>query len=76
MMSTQDFIDFKNIKSVLNYDCPYNPINYIHKIGRTGRAGRTGNAYTFIVDEDIPKIKNISKMIKNSVILINFRQAI
>jgi ATP-dependent RNA helicase DDX52/ROK1 len=60
-------IDFKNVKSVLNYDCPYNPVNYIHRIGRTGRAGKTGNSYTFIVDSDISKLKSMSTMLNNSL---------
>ncbi len=57
-------IDFKNVKSVLNYDCPYKAVNYIHKIGRTGRAGKLGKSYSFVVDDDIPKLKGISRMLK------------
>jgi len=60
-------IDFKNVKTVLNYDCPYNPINYIHKIGRTGRAGKIGKACTFIVDEDIAKLRSLSNMLNEIV---------
>ena len=60
-------IDFKNVKSVLNYDCPYNPINYIHKIGRTGRAGKEGYSFTFVIDQDIEKLKNLSKMLDEAV---------
>ena len=60
-------IDFKNVKSVLNFDCPYNPINYIHKIGRTGRAGREGYSYTFVIDQDIEKLKNLSRMLNEAV---------
>jgi ATP-dependent RNA helicase DDX52/ROK1 len=61
-------IDFKNVKTVLNYDCPYNPINYIHKIGRTGRGGKLGKAFTFIIDDDIKKLRNLSKMLSEIVI--------
>jgi superfamily II DNA/RNA helicase len=60
-------IDFKNVKSVLNYDCPYNPVSYIHKIGRTGRAGQTGKAFTFVIDDDIKRLRNLSSMLKNIV---------
>ena len=59
-------IDFKNVKTVLNFDCPYNPINYIHKIGRTGRAGKSGKAFTFVIDDDIGKLRHLSKMLKDS----------
>ena len=60
-------IDFKNVKTVINYDCPYKPVNYIHRIGRTGRAGKQGRAITFIIDNDVGKLKYISKMINNMI---------
>lgn len=60
-------IDFKNVKTVLNFDCPYNPINYIHKIGRTGRAGKVGKSFTFVIDDDVSKLRNLSKMLNESV---------
>ena len=60
-------VDFKNVKTVINYDCPYRPVNYIHRIGRTGRAGKTGKAITFVIDNDVPKLKGISKMINNMI---------
>ena len=58
-------VDFKNVKTVINYDCPYRPVNYIHRIGRTGRAGKTGKAITFVIDDDVNKLKSISRMINN-----------
>ena len=60
-------IDFKNVKTVINFDCPYRPVNYIHRIGRTGRAGKQGRAITFIIDNDVQKLKSISKMINNMI---------
>lgn len=32
-------LDHKNIKLVINFDCPNHLEDYIHRIGRTGRAG-------------------------------------
>lgn len=32
-------IDVKNIKTVINYECPSSIEAYIHRIGRAGRAG-------------------------------------
>nr|PNR26174.1 hypothetical protein PHYPA_030748 [Physcomitrium patens] len=32
-------IDFKNVRTVVNYDMPETVAGYIHRIGRTGRAG-------------------------------------
>lgn len=60
-------VDFKNVKTVINYDCPYRPVNYIHRIGRTGRAGKTGKAITFVIDDDVNKLKSISRMINNMI---------
>lgn len=58
-------VDFKNVKTVINFDCPYRPVNYIHRIGRTGRAGKSGKAITFVIDDDVPKLKSISRMVNN-----------
>ena len=41
-------IDVKEIKYVVNFDCPKAPEDYIHRIGRTGRAGTKGTSITFI----------------------------
>ena len=60
-------IDFKNVKTVVNYDCPYKPVSYIHRIGRTGRAGKKGKAITFVIDDDVKNINGISKMINNMI---------
>ena len=46
-------IDVKNIKTVINYECPKNIENYIHRVGRAGRAGETGIAYTFLLPKDV-----------------------
>ena len=32
-------IDVKNIKTVINFECPKQVEAYIHRIGRAGRAG-------------------------------------
>lgn len=32
-------IDVKNIKTVINFECPKTIEAYIHRIGRAGRAG-------------------------------------
>ena len=41
-------LDVKELKLVVNYDCPNHYEDYVHRCGRTGRAGNKGNAYTFI----------------------------
>ncbi|EFC50424.1 predicted protein, partial [Naegleria gruberi] len=59
-------LDFKNISCVINYDFPTSVPNYIHRIGRTGRAGQKGEALTFFTYADIPLLKNIADVLKNS----------
>ena len=58
-------IDFKNVKTIINYDCPYRITNYIHRIGRTGRAGKKGLAITFIEEKDNENLFYISKLIND-----------
>ena len=58
-------IDFKNVKTIINYDCPYKITNYIHRIGRTGRAGKKGFAFTFIEEKDKDNLFYISKLIND-----------
>ena len=58
-------IDFKNVKTIINYDCPYKITNYIHRIGRTGRAGKKGLAITFIEEKDNENLYYISKLIND-----------
>ncbi len=46
-------IDVKNIKTVINYECPKTIEAYIHRIGRAGRAGQVGTSYTFLMPNDV-----------------------
>lgn len=42
-------IDFKNVRTVINFDLPTSAKSYTHRIGRTARAGQTGMALSFVV---------------------------
>jgi ATP-dependent RNA helicase RhlE len=57
-------IDVKGIELVINYDLPDDAENYVHRIGRTARAGREGRAISFAMPDQGPDIKNIEKLIK------------
>lgn len=59
-------LDFKNINTVINFDCPESYVTYIHRVGRTGRAGKNGVSFTYITDEDRYKLKNLKKILLNS----------
>jgi len=63
-------IDFKGIKTIVNYDFPQTTVQYIHRVGRTGRAGMWGKALTLITKHDLPYIRPIANIIKKSVYLI------
>ncbi|WWC90123.1 pre-mRNA-processing ATP-dependent RNA helicase PRP5 [Kwoniella dendrophila CBS 6074] len=44
-------LDVKELKLVINYDCPNHMEDYVHRAGRTGRAGNTGTCITFITPQ-------------------------
>ena len=59
-------IDVKNIKTVINFECPKNIEVYIHRIGRAGRAGETGTAYSFLQQSDVRFAVELVKVFENS----------
>ncbi|KAI8382427.1 P-loop containing nucleoside triphosphate hydrolase protein [Blakeslea trispora] len=59
-------LDFKGVNLVINYDFPQTVASYIHRIGRTGRAGRSGKAVTYYTKEDIPYMKGVVNVMKES----------
>ena len=44
--------DVKDIKTVINYDIPFQIEDYVHRIGRTARAGTSGNAFGFFTKKN------------------------
>ena len=60
-------IHVDQIAHVVNYDLPVEPENYVHRIGRTGRAGSSGKATTFATRRDVEMIKQIEKIIGESI---------
>ena len=52
-------IDFKQVRTVINFDTPLNAASYLHRIGRTGRAGEAGTAITFISETEENRMKGI-----------------
>ncbi|KAI9478770.1 MAG: P-loop containing nucleoside triphosphate hydrolase protein [Benjaminiella poitrasii] len=59
-------LDFKGVNLVINYDFPQTIASYIHRIGRTGRAGREGEAITYYSQADIPYMKGVVNVMKES----------
>ncbi|KAI5075692.1 hypothetical protein GOP47_0009768 [Adiantum capillus-veneris] len=59
-------IDFKNVRTVINFDMPRTPSNYVHRIGRTGRARSTGASISLVSTEDEENFTKIKDIISGS----------
>lgn len=59
-------LDFPPLSAVINYDFPDSTASYIHRIGRTGRAGRPGLAYTFYTTDDLPELRIVVNVMRES----------
>ena len=59
-------MDFKGVNMVINFDMPSSLVSYIHRVGRTGRAGRSGRAVTLFTEGDLPFLRSIATVIKQS----------
>ncbi|CAO3635620.1 unnamed protein product [Cunninghamella blakesleeana] len=59
-------LDVKQLKLVVNYDCPNHMEDYVHRVGRTGRAGNKGTAYTFITPSQERYALDICKALRLS----------
>src|SRR5205823_13106631 len=60
-------IDVDGISHVVNYDLPNIPESYVHRIGRTARAGADGIAISFCDSEERPFLRDIEKLIRQSI---------
>jgi ATP-dependent RNA helicase RhlE len=63
-------IDIDQLAFVLNYELPNVPETYVHRIGRTGRAGNEGTAFSFCMDDEKPYLKDIQKLIRKEVAIL------
>lgn len=64
-------IDVSQLALVVNYDLPNVPETYVHRIGRTGRAAASGVAISFCNGEEKPYLKDIQKLIKQQIPVID-----
>ncbi|MHB8260386.1 MAG: DEAD/DEAH box helicase [Bacteroidia bacterium] len=63
-------IDVDKLSHVINYELPEQAETYVHRIGRTGRAGSNGIAISFCTQDEMPYLKDISKLIKKDIEVI------
>jgi ATP-dependent RNA helicase DDX46/PRP5 len=59
-------LDVKDLKLVINYECPNHMEDYVHRVGRTGRAGNKGTAITFITPDQERYAPEIVKALRAS----------
>jgi len=64
-------IDVDNLSHVINFELPNIPETYVHRIGRTGRAGASGIALSFCDQEEKAYLKDIQKLIRQNVPVVN-----
>lgn len=60
-------IDVAGLALVVNYDLPNIQESYVHRIGRTGRANASGIAISFCSQDELPYLKDIQKLIKQTI---------
>ncbi|MEB3800690.1 DEAD/DEAH box helicase [Flavobacterium columnare] len=63
-------IDIDQLPVVINYDLANIPETYIHRIGRTGRAGHSGIAISFCGKDEELYWKDIVRLLKNKVTIV------
>ena len=63
-------IDVADLALVINYDLPNIPETYVHRIGRTGRAKASGIAVSFCDGEERAYLKDIQKLINQTIPVI------
>jgi ATP-dependent RNA helicase RhlE len=63
-------IDVRDLPFVVNFELPDCAETYVHRIGRTGRAGAKGAALTFCDANERDQLKNIRKISKTSIEVI------
>jgi ATP-dependent RNA helicase RhlE len=64
-------IDIDDVTHVVNFDVPEVPETYVHRIGRTARAGASGMALTFIEHEERQDWRNIIKLTRQDIPIVD-----
>lgn len=59
-------LDIKDVRMVINYDCPASGEAYVHRIGRTGRAGSSGSSHILLTAEDARVAPELVKVLRGA----------
>ncbi|KAF7684490.1 DEAD-box ATP-dependent RNA helicase 57 [Astathelohania contejeani] len=57
-------MDFKNIKSVINYDFPTRKTNFVHRIGRVNRNVNNQQIITIFTKRDFKRLRVVASVLK------------
>ncbi len=60
-------LDIPLLPHVINFEMPNVSEDYVHRIGRTGRAGASGEAVSLVGIDEIPLLKGIEKLLKQTL---------
>lgn len=60
-------IDVDRITHVINYELPNDAENYVHRVGRTARAAESGIAMSFCDADEVPLLRSIEKLVRQSL---------
>ncbi|CAI5471924.1 unnamed protein product [Closterium sp. Yama58-4] len=60
-------IDFKNVRTVINYSVPNQLAPYVHRVGRTGRASSVGMSITLVSPKEVPLLEALDRKISQSM---------
>ena len=63
-------IDIDQLPHVVNFELPNVSEDYVHRIGRTGRAGNEGEAASLVCVDEHKFLKDIEKLIKKDIEVI------
>ncbi len=68
-------IDVDAVTHVVNYELPNVPESYVHRIGRTARAGAEGIAISLCDHEERAYLRDIERLIRQSIPVVDRRSA-